>query len=573
MRTFVAAGILLAMAGTVVAQQDLKHWPADTAQPVPLAMDGVSLEELTEQVAARTGKRILLEDHLQKVKVYARSPRKVAPPDLFRFYLSALELNGFALAPAGGPPGEVFQLTESRNMRRMEVQGLAAEDLRKNAALLPADDSFVMVTCPLRHGRAREITNGIRPLTDPNAGGQIVSGTDSSLIVVADFAPNAGHLVSLIERLDIPARRLACEVLSLRWTRSSAAAAEARKRLPDPTGLVWVPLDEIPGANAVLLWGPAEAVARAADALRSLDVGPGSPPPLATVPPVRAAGTKRAASPPSGAVARPDPGPPLELNLEDGVPFEKVIELMASSTGKTFLYQDRVRIVRLIAKGRRPLASGDLFSFGRALLEQQGFALASVNPGTPAELLKVVEARNMRRYPVPLLDAEEIRRDPGLLPTGDERVLVTCRLRHASARETSNALRPLTDPNHGGQIMGFDGCEVVVIADRASAVRKLLEAVEGMDVPGAPPVWEAIPLSWAHAGAVIAAVREQFGWAAAPPEDPMDVTLLPVLDPPGANGVVLIGERAQVAAVAQIVRKLDARPAREAELPSEGKGK
>ncbi|MCI0339952.1 MAG: type II secretion system secretin GspD [Planctomycetales bacterium] len=201
------------------------------------------------------------------------------------------------------------------------------------------------------------------------------------------------------------------------------------------------------------------------------------------------------------------------LNL-DGAPLEDMIDLVAHHSQKIFLFQDRLKQVKIYSKGRRLFPAKHLFSVFQSILELNGFALATIAEGTPAEVIKVVESRNMRRYPMKTFDHKELTaaraKNEELMPTDEAMITMTYGLQYSSAREVSNALRPLSDPNAGGQIIGIDKVEVLVITDYAPNVQRLERVIELMDVPGPQLKWEVVPLLYANPDDLVSKISQFF---------------------------------------------------------------
>lgn len=211
-----------------------------------------------------------------------------------------------------------------------------------------------------------------------------------------------------------------------------------------------------------------------------------------------APGPAPAAAPPQE--ARQDPGPrpapdkTFTLTL-DGAPLEDLIELVSAWTGKVFLFPDRLKNLKIFSKGKRAFRGEDLLGVFHAVLELNGFATVTIAPGTPGEVVKIVDARNTRRYDMRKIRGEDALRDPTLVPTVEEVVTITYQLRHVSAREVANALRPLIDANMGGQIIGIEGSEVIVLTDYAPNASRLLWIMAGIDVaPREPFVHAVVPV-------------------------------------------------------------------------------
>jgi type II secretory pathway component GspD/PulD (secretin) len=170
-------------------------------------------------------------------------------------------------------------------------------------------------------------------------------------------------------------------------------------------------------------------------------------------------------------------------SIHDCKTLGELIALVGERTKKVFLFNERVQGVKVHLEGRRDVANAELYDVFQSILELNGLALATIARGTPAEVVKVVDARNMRRYAATSFNAEDLRSGKAQLPVAEEMVTVTYKLGATRARSVANALRPLLDPNRGGQIIGIDGAEVLVLSDYAPNVRRLMGVIELMDHP------------------------------------------------------------------------------------------
>jgi len=207
------------------------------------------------------------------------------------------------------------------------------------------------------------------------------------------------------------------------------------------------------------------------------------------------AGGAPAQEPPAGGAGAQD-DELFTFNV-DGAQLSALVDLVTRHTDKIFLFQDRIKTIKIYSKGTRKLSKSALYDVFQSILELNGFALATIAPGTPAEVVKIVDARNMRRYPSPAIDGNKLAKGEATMTTAEEVVTVIYQLQHASAREVSNALRPLLDPNVGGQIIGIEKVESLVITDYAPNVKRLVEVIGLMDTPGPQLQWEVIKLLWA----------------------------------------------------------------------------
>ncbi|MCI0339951.1 MAG: hypothetical protein L0216_02170 [Planctomycetales bacterium] len=280
--------------------------------------------------------------------------------------------------------------------------------------------------------------------------------------------------------------------------------------------------------------------------------------------------------PPVGPVARAQDAPgaardaPLDmvsLNL-DGAPLEDMIDLVAHHSQKIFLFQDRLKQVRIYSKGRRLFPAKDVFSVFQSILELNGFALTTIARDTPGEVIKVVESRNMRRYPMRIYDAREVLRDPGVLPGWDEMVTITFPLRYGNAKEIANAIRPLSHPGAGGQIIGVEGSEVLVIVDFGPNANRLVQIADQLDRPSPNPAREAVLLRRAESEGVAAELRRVLE-----AEGRHRVSVVTIGPARGPGTLLLVGDWTEVQRAKELALELDARAAGAGERPSDGKGK
>lgn len=244
---------------------------------------------------------------------------------------------------------------------------------------------------------------------------------------------------------------------------------------------------------------------------------------------------------------------PTDLRAKDAVHdcrnLGELIALVGERTQKVFLFSERVRGVKIHMEGRSAIAEDALYDVFQSILELNGFALATIARGTPAEVIKVVDARSMRSYPAQSFSAEDLRAGTAQLPNAEEMVTVTYKLRSSRARIVSNAMRPLLDPNKGGQIIGIDGAEVIVLSDYAPNVSRLIRVIAIMDQPS-PDSETAEVVDCKHGNGVELAALvnglkpEQGGWVRAR-----------ALSTGGA--IALVGPARQVTLARALIENLD----------------
>jgi general secretion pathway protein D len=265
-----------------------------------------------------------------------------------------------------------------------------------------------------------------------------------------------------------------------------------------------------------------------------------------------------AAAAPAAAQNPPEVEDGTVINV-DGAPLGDLIEIVARRTNKVFLFAERVKAVKIYSKGSRKIPNESRYDFFQSSLELNQFALATIGKGTPAEIVKVVDARNMRRYSSQSIGADEIKSGKVTLPTGEEVVTVTYNLRWSAAREVSNALRPLLDPNQGGQIIGIDKVEVLVMTDYAPNIKRLLRVIELMDQPGPQLEYEVIPLRFADPDDLVGKIGQfmegqlQAGNAAQGPQQPR----VRLVSYPRTGSIIVQAIREHLTQVKELIGRLD----------------
>ncbi|MCI0339950.1 MAG: hypothetical protein L0216_02165 [Planctomycetales bacterium] len=268
--------------GAVLAQEPLPPGPAPQAEPagpLSLDLDGMPLGDFLKRLSAETRKVFLVPDRLLELKIYAKSPRGVAPKDLYALFLSILDLQGFAATTVRASPDlEVVKVVESGAVRRHPTRIFDAEEILRDPSVLPRGEEMVTVTCRLRHANVREVAEALSAFVDPNQGGQVGAIESTNTLLLADFAPNAERLVRVASRMDLPHPETEWEVVPLAAIAPDAAAAELRKRLlaVGRTRVAAIPIATT--GNSIVLVGRRDDLAAARGLVRELDVRPGAGP-------------------------------------------------------------------------------------------------------------------------------------------------------------------------------------------------------------------------------------------------------------------------------------------------------
>ena len=162
-----------------------------------------------------------------------------------------------------------------------------------------------------------------------------------------------------------------------------------------------------------------------------------------------------------------------------------VIEMVAAVTGKRFIVDPRVKgKVTIISKSQ--IDEGALYQVFLSVLSVHGFA--AIPSG---EVIKVVPDATAKQTGPPV---------GGVLPKGDELVTRVIALDNVAAAQLVPILRPLVAQQ--GHLAAYPASNVLIIADRATNIRRLMSIIARVDQPTEGKV-EFIPLQHASATEVV----------------------------------------------------------------------
>jgi general secretion pathway protein D len=226
---------------------------ADDPASVAFNFQDVELPVLARFVSEVTGTNFILDDRVRgKVSVF--SPTRVTPAEAYEVFQSVLAVKGFTTVPSG------------RHVKIVPVR-----DARETA--LPREgggDQLVTRILPVVHGDAMSLVPVLQPLVSKD--GVLTAHPDTNRLVVVDSRDNVDRLGALLADLDRPATATGAATVRLRHATAEAVADRLSEAFPqdggDPAGLRAVADRR---ANAVVLSGPAPALARARALALELD--------------------------------------------------------------------------------------------------------------------------------------------------------------------------------------------------------------------------------------------------------------------------------------------------------------
>jgi general secretion pathway protein D len=178
--------------GTIKEEKQPAHSfkKEDSKKYVTIDFDNVDIGVLVKFVSELTGKNFIIDDKV-KGKVTVISPKKIPVSDVYKVFLSVLEVNGYTVVPAG-------------NMSKIVPASLAREksvETRiKNEPGAP-DDRMVTQIVSLERANPDEIKRVLDPIISKSS--SVISYPPAGILVITDYLSNIKRLQEIILALDV----------------------------------------------------------------------------------------------------------------------------------------------------------------------------------------------------------------------------------------------------------------------------------------------------------------------------------------------------------------------------------
>jgi general secretion pathway protein D len=181
----------------------------------------------------------------------------------------------------------------------------------------------------------------------------------------------------------------------------------------------------------------------------------------------------------------------IQMDL-NGVSLESILEIVQRQTGKVFLFEERIRNIKVFLKGSPLIPKSALFSVFKSILEINGFAIIRTGEG-PSEVIKILDRQRIKSQPTPTYSGKI---DPRLLPKDEEMVTIVYHLRYAESRMAANSLRQVVNQQFGN-ILPIANVNVLVVTDLSPNMKRILRILRLLDTPREQVEWVVVPLKWA----------------------------------------------------------------------------
>ncbi len=183
--------------------------------------------DIAKTLGKLTGKNFILDKDVKgRITIISNSPITVG--EAWKVFLTALDINGFALIPSG----KYLRIARQRDARDKQLKTYTGE-------FSPDTDALITRVFPLKYISAEEVARTFRSFMPANA--RIMPYEQTNTVIVTDTGSNISKLSKMLDILDIEGYDAGIEVVPVKY----ASAAELSKLID-----ALIPGTGSPGASA-----------------------------------------------------------------------------------------------------------------------------------------------------------------------------------------------------------------------------------------------------------------------------------------------------------------------------------
>ena len=163
------------------------------AKPAFITMNfkDVDLQVFIKFISELTGKNFLIDPNV-KGTVTIVSPQKVTVDEVYKVFLSVLEVNGFTVIEAG----QVSKIVPAASAKTKATETFLEKKIRS------PEDKIVTQLVPLKYAEAVTLARLLATLVEKT--GLLVPYAETNTIIVIDTLSNINRIVRIVTELDVP---------------------------------------------------------------------------------------------------------------------------------------------------------------------------------------------------------------------------------------------------------------------------------------------------------------------------------------------------------------------------------
>ncbi|MDD4356442.1 MAG: type II secretion system secretin GspD [Smithellaceae bacterium] len=162
----------------------------DAGKYVMLDFDNVNIEVFVKFISELTGKNFIVDEKVRG-KVTIVSPKKIPVQDVYKVFLSVLEINGFATVPVG----DIIKIVPSSIARQKSVE----TRYKKNGS--ETDDRMVTQIISLERSNPDEVKRVLDPIIPKTS--SVLSYAPANLLIITDYLSNVRRMQEIVKALDV----------------------------------------------------------------------------------------------------------------------------------------------------------------------------------------------------------------------------------------------------------------------------------------------------------------------------------------------------------------------------------
>jgi len=167
--------------------------------------------DIAKTLGKLTGKNFILDKDVKgRISIVTNSTITIG--DAWRAFLTALDMNGFALIPSG----KYIRIARQRDARDKQLKTFTGE-------YAPDTDALITRLFPLKYLSAEEVARNFRSFMPANS--RIIPYEQTNTVIVTDTGSNISKLSKLLEILDVEGYDAGIEVIPVQY----ASAVELSK--------------------------------------------------------------------------------------------------------------------------------------------------------------------------------------------------------------------------------------------------------------------------------------------------------------------------------------------------------
>jgi general secretion pathway protein D len=167
--------------------------------------------DIAKTLGKLTGKNFILDKDV-KGRITIISNGQITVGDAWRAFLTALDMNGFALIPSG----KFLRIARQRDARDKQLKTYTGD-------FAPDTDALITRVFPLKYLSSEEVARNFRSFMPANS--RIIPYEQTNTVIVTDTGSNIAKLQKLLELLDVEGYDAGIEVIPVKF----ASAAELSK--------------------------------------------------------------------------------------------------------------------------------------------------------------------------------------------------------------------------------------------------------------------------------------------------------------------------------------------------------